>query len=65
MTINDFNDRGRAYVPEEEFVSFLYSQYGFQEGDYTKECNNNLYFCNYAGCELAVYNRTEGYGQQL
>lgn len=63
MSVLDFDDRDRAHVSEAEFTSFLYSHYGVNEGDHTKVVNDVVYFCNSAGCKLALYDRREEYGQ--
>ena len=65
MSVNDFNDKGRAYVSEDEF--FEYVERTAIDGDTKKVHIDNegqevVWYCNSFGCKLAEYNRTEGYG---
>ena len=74
MNVLDFNDRGQAYVSEEEFMDYLSKT--AKRGDYTKvvqrECQVEekdwrwcecLVYYNSAGCMLASYNRDYNYGE--
>lgn len=61
MKILDFDDYGRAYVTEDEFMAYL--KQTAQDDDYTKEIDGVVYYYNGGGCKLAEYHRNEGYGQ--
>lgn len=61
MKYLEFDDYGRAYVSEEEFMAYL--QQNAQDGDYTKERDGVVYYFNGGGCKLAEYHRNEGYGE--
>lgn len=61
MKILDFDEYNRAHVSEDEFMAYL--QQTAQEGDYTKERDEVVYYYNSFGCKLAEYHRNEGWGQ--
>lgn len=61
MKYLEFDDYGRAYVSEEEFMAYL--QQTAQDDDYTKEKDGVVYYFNGGGCKLAEYHRNEGYGE--
>lgn len=76
MNVLDFNDRGRAYVSEQEFMEYLAKT--ALRGDYTKslraECEVNdkdyrvcdfIGYYNEGGCLLARYNRDFNYGELI
>lgn len=66
MNIYDFDNRGRAYVDENEFFAYI-EKTAYRDDKKKVLINDNgqevVRYCNSAGCKLAEYNRAEGYGQ--
>jgi hypothetical protein len=61
MTVFDFDEYGKAHVPEEEFMAYL--EKTEEPDDYVRVVNDKVLYYNGGGCLLAEYDRNEGWGR--
>ena len=61
MAYIEFDDYGKAYVPEDIFMDYV--KENAQDGDYTRENEGVISYYNIGGCLLARYDRNKGCGE--